>query len=106
VAAWYGFRFSGVESFYQSGRDPDWDRSRVGACLLEHTIREAFADGMLEYRLLRGDETYKRRYATRDASICTVAAARGPVGRAIVAALSLLLHHRGGRRLLGRSDDD
>jgi CelD/BcsL family acetyltransferase involved in cellulose biosynthesis len=105
VAAWYGFRFSGVESFYQSGRDPDWDRSRVGAGLLEHTIREAFADGMREYRLLRGDEEYKRRYATRDASICTVAAARKPFSRGTVAAISLLLRLRGGRRLLGRSDD-
>jgi CelD/BcsL family acetyltransferase involved in cellulose biosynthesis len=105
VAAWYGFRFSGVESFYQSGRDPDWDRSRVGAGLLEHTIREAFADGMREYRLLRGDEPYKRRYATRDANVCTVAAARRPVGRGTVAALSLLLRSRRVRRLLGRSDE-
>ena len=69
VAAWYGFRFAGVESYYQSGRDPEWDRHAVGAGILEHSIREAFADGMQEYRLLRGDESYKRRYASSPQSV-------------------------------------
>jgi hypothetical protein len=32
VAAWYGFRFAGVESYYQMGRDPSWDRSAAGGC--------------------------------------------------------------------------
>jgi CelD/BcsL family acetyltransferase involved in cellulose biosynthesis len=105
VAALYGFRFAGVECFYQSGRDPNWNRTGVGAGLLEHAIREAFADGMHEYRLLRGDEDYKRRYASRDTSICTVAAARTPVGRGAVALVNRLLEARGGRRLLGRPGD-
>ncbi|MGO9821112.1 MAG: GNAT family N-acetyltransferase [Solirubrobacteraceae bacterium] len=100
VAAWYGFRFAGVESYYQSGRDPDWDRCAVGAGILEHSIREAFADGMREYRLLRGDEQYKRRYLSREESICTVAAARTPLGRAGAAALGLVARSKAVRRLL------
>jgi CelD/BcsL family acetyltransferase involved in cellulose biosynthesis len=103
VAAWYGFRFAGVDSYYQLGRDPAWDRPAVGAGLLEHTIRDAFESGMREYRLLRGAEEYKRRYATRDAGLCTVAAARGPLERAAVAALGMLARSRAGRRLLKRS---
>src|SRR3954468_17104503 len=53
VAAWHGFRFGGVDAFYQSGRDPEWERQSVGFILLAHTVRAAFDDGMTEYRFLR-----------------------------------------------------
>jgi CelD/BcsL family acetyltransferase involved in cellulose biosynthesis len=86
VAAWYGFRFAGVESYYQSGRDPAWERHSVGAGLLEHSIREAFVDGMREYRLLRGDEGYKQRYASSSGAVNTVAVPRGGVSRVALAA--------------------
>ena len=102
VAAWYGFRFAGVESYYQSGRDPDWDRHAVGAGILEHSIREAFADGMREYRLLRGDESYKRRYATSAPSVLTVALGRSAGGRALVRGVELLATRPRGRRLVSR----
>jgi CelD/BcsL family acetyltransferase involved in cellulose biosynthesis/predicted ATP-grasp superfamily ATP-dependent carboligase len=85
VAAWYGFRFAGVESYYQSGRDPGWERHSVGAGLLEHSIREAFIDGMREYRLLRGDEGYKQRYATAFESVSTVAVPHGRLSRIALA---------------------
>jgi CelD/BcsL family acetyltransferase involved in cellulose biosynthesis len=81
VAAWYGFRYEGVESYYNSGRARDWDRYRVGFVLLVHTIREAFNDGMLEYRMLRGDEEYKRRFASEDRGVETIGLSRG-LGRA------------------------
>jgi CelD/BcsL family acetyltransferase involved in cellulose biosynthesis len=100
VAAWYGFRFGGIESFYQAGRDPNWDRARLGAGLLEHSIREAFADGMREYRLLRGDETYKRRYASRSQSVVTLAVAQGPLSHGVVRVAEALAHRPKGRRLL------
>ena len=90
VAAWYGFRFAGIESYYQSGRDPRWDRHAVGAGILEHSIREAFADGMHEYRLLRGDESYKRRYASSPQTVVTVALAGSARGRALVAGVEML----------------
>jgi CelD/BcsL family acetyltransferase involved in cellulose biosynthesis len=82
VASWYGFRFGGVESYYQSGRDPAWDRYSVGFVLLTHTMREAFDDGVAEYRLLRGGEYYKNRFATHDDGVETVARSRGVRGRA------------------------
>jgi CelD/BcsL family acetyltransferase involved in cellulose biosynthesis len=100
VAAWYGFRFAGIESFYQSGRDPAWDGYAVGAGLLERTIHEAFNDGMREYRLLRGDERYKRRYATSLETVHTVAVPHKLLGRGIVSTVDRLGRRRNGRRLL------
>jgi CelD/BcsL family acetyltransferase involved in cellulose biosynthesis len=80
VAAWYGFRFGSAEWYYQSGRDPEWDRDSVGLVLLAHTIRAAFDDGLTTYRLLRGGEPYKDRFATSDPGLETVVAGRGPLG--------------------------
>ena len=81
VAVWYGFRYGGVESYYNSGRDREWDRYRVGFVLLAHTMREAFDDGMGEYRMLRGGEEYKSRFASEDPGVETIALSRG-LGRA------------------------
>jgi CelD/BcsL family acetyltransferase involved in cellulose biosynthesis len=106
VAAWYGFRFAGVEFYYQAGRDPSWDRYSIGAGILEHSIREAFEDGMREYRLLRGAEHYKRRYETREAAVCTVAAGRGALMRAAVNTAGAMARSDRGRKILrplGRS---
>jgi CelD/BcsL family acetyltransferase involved in cellulose biosynthesis len=86
VAAWYGFRFGDVEWYYQSGRDPEWDRSSVGVTLLARTLQSAFDDGMSAYAFLRGDEGYKQRFATQDEGLETVALPRGPRGRAAVSA--------------------
>jgi CelD/BcsL family acetyltransferase involved in cellulose biosynthesis len=49
---------------------------------MAHTIQAAFDDGMLEYRLLRGGEGYKERFASDDPGIETVALTRGALGRA------------------------
>ncbi|HZO77137.1 MAG TPA: GNAT family N-acetyltransferase [Solirubrobacteraceae bacterium] len=103
VAAWYGFRFADVDYFYQSGRDPSWDRYRVGAALLEHTMRDAFADGMREYRLLRGDEAYKQRYASETRTVGTVAFARRPAARGLVSLARGLSRAHSGRALLRRA---
>jgi CelD/BcsL family acetyltransferase involved in cellulose biosynthesis len=86
VACWYGFRFAQIDWYYQSGRDPEWERESVGFVLLAHTIKEAFDGGVLEYRLLRGGEGYKDRFASDDPGLETVALARGPVGRAALLA--------------------
>lgn len=86
VAAWHGFRFGNVEWYYQFGRDPSWDRLSVGFTLLARTMQAAFEDGMSAYAFLRGDEEYKRRFATRDAGLETVAVPRGPLGLAAVSA--------------------
>lgn len=72
AAAWYGFRYANAEWYYQAGRDQRYDELSVGFVLLAHTIRAALDDGVDEYRLLRGDEPYKLRFANDDAPLETV----------------------------------
>jgi CelD/BcsL family acetyltransferase involved in cellulose biosynthesis len=86
VAAWYGLRFAGAESYYQAGRDPAWDHRSVGFVLLAHSIRAAFQDGIGEYRFLRGHEAYKYRFAAEDPGLETIALTRGPVARLTLSA--------------------
>lgn len=88
VAAWHGFRFGGAEWYYQAGRDPAWDHSSVGFVLMAHSIREAFADGADEYKLLRGGEEYKSRFSTTEQGVDTLAAGSTMAGRAAIAALA------------------
>jgi CelD/BcsL family acetyltransferase involved in cellulose biosynthesis len=101
-AAWYGFRFAQMDWYYQSGRDPEWERQSVGFVLLSHTIRQAFDDGMLEYRLLRGGEEYKGRFASDDPGLETLALPRGVVGRGalLAARLARSMPAAGRRRLV------
>ena len=73
AASWYGLRFAGADVYYQAGRDPRFDDRSAGFVLLSHSIRQAFDDGMLEYRFGLGDEPYKDRFAERDAGLDTVA---------------------------------
>lgn len=87
VAAWLGFRFEGVDSYYQAGRDPGYSDGPVGFVLLAHTIREASQDGMREYRLLRGGEAFKTRLADRDPGVETHVLAEGMRGRVATAAV-------------------
>ena len=80
VAAWLGFRYGGAEWYYQSGRDPDWERQSVGFVLMAHTIRSALEDGVRVYRLLRGGEAYKSRFSNADDGLQTVALTRTVAG--------------------------
>jgi CelD/BcsL family acetyltransferase involved in cellulose biosynthesis len=86
VAAWYGFRFGGADWYYQFGRDPEWDKASLGLVLLAHTVRDAIESGQREYRLLRGGESYKDRFATRDPGLETVAMPQSARGRLAVGA--------------------
>jgi CelD/BcsL family acetyltransferase involved in cellulose biosynthesis len=89
AAVWLGYRFQGIESYYQAGRDPALQKERVGFVLLAHTIEAAFADGMDEYRMLRGDESFKYRFATSDPELETLARPTGAFGRAALALRTL-----------------
>ena len=89
AAAWHGFRFAGVESHFQSGRDPRLAEASLGSVLLMHTIREALEDGADEYRFLRGGEAYKYRFATDDPGLETVALGRGAAGRLAVEGVTI-----------------
>jgi CelD/BcsL family acetyltransferase involved in cellulose biosynthesis len=86
AAAWYGFRFGGADWYYQFGRDPDWDKASLGLVLLAHTVRDAVESGQRQYRLLRGGESYKDRFATGDPGLETVAVPRSARGRLAVRA--------------------
>jgi CelD/BcsL family acetyltransferase involved in cellulose biosynthesis len=88
AAAWLGYRFGGIEWYYQAGRDPALERENVGFVLLVHTIRSALDDGMREYRLLLGGESYKDRFANGDHGLETVALGSGLRGRAAIAAVA------------------
>jgi hypothetical protein len=81
AAAVYGFRFAGVESYYQAGRDPRWDHYRLGFVLLAHAIQQAAQDSMAEYQLLREGEQYKYRFPTADPGLETVGVPHGPMAR-------------------------
>jgi CelD/BcsL family acetyltransferase involved in cellulose biosynthesis len=103
VAAWYGLRFEGIEWYYQAGRDPAWDRFAVGFVLLTHTVREAIADGVREYRLGRGGEEYKSRFGGDDPGVETLALPRGAKGKLAIAAAEAARRSIRTRRLvLGR----
>jgi CelD/BcsL family acetyltransferase involved in cellulose biosynthesis len=103
VAAWYGLRFRGVDSYYQAGRDPAWDRFAVGFVLLAHSVREAMSDGMQEYRFGRGAEEYKSRFADDDAEVQTLVLGRGLKGRFAILAAEAALRGSSARRLVGSS---
>ncbi|HEY7267378.1 MAG TPA: GNAT family N-acetyltransferase [Solirubrobacterales bacterium] len=72
VAALYGWSIGGRWSYYQAGFDPAWSRYSPGFLLLGETIRAAIAEGASEYDLLRGDEAFKRRFATSARTTRTV----------------------------------
>lgn len=86
VAAWYGFRFEGVEYAYQSGREPSLDGSSVGFVLLVHSMRDALQKGGHEYRFLRGGEAYKNRFANQDPGVAMVGVAHNLLGKAALGA--------------------
>ena len=77
AAAWFGFRFAEIDWFYIPGRDPAFDSTRIGFVLLAHTLREAFQDGVRQYRFLLGDEPFKHRLMTRDPGVETLAVGTG-----------------------------
>ncbi len=84
VAAWYGFRFAGMDWHLQGGRDPRFNKVSAGTVLWLHTIREACADGQRGYSFLAGDDAYKLRLATGDQG----AESRVIGSRALVAAVA------------------
>jgi CelD/BcsL family acetyltransferase involved in cellulose biosynthesis len=59
VAAFYGFRYRDVFSFYQSGFDPDYGRLSVGLVAMGLTIRQALEEAAVEFDFLHGEESYK-----------------------------------------------
>ena len=84
VATSWCLRFGAAEYYYQGGRDPAYDDRSVGAVLMARTIQHAVETGATQYRLLRGDESYKSRWAGRGHDVRTLAVARTVRGAAAV----------------------
>lgn len=86
VAGWYTFQYADALWAYQTARDPDFEEQRVGTLALIQSVRSSLDEGVAEYKLLRGDQGYKTRFAPSDHGLTTAALARGPAGRAALAA--------------------
>jgi CelD/BcsL family acetyltransferase involved in cellulose biosynthesis len=86
IAAWYGYRYSDVLYYYQSGFDPEWAAHSPGMVLKAAVIRDAIDEGVKELDLLKGAHPYKRSWADRSRRTVRLMVARpGVRGRLLVA---------------------
>lgn len=65
VASVYGIMHRNTFVYFQSGYDPEWRNRSVGLVLVGETFRDAMASGCTEYDFLRGTETYKSDWVTK-----------------------------------------
>ncbi len=65
VAMLYCLVYDGRYYYYQGGWDTDYARNRIGLVLMHRAILQAITDGARIFDFLRGEESYKRRWATR-----------------------------------------
>ena len=68
AAVMYGFSYGGRFYFYQHGFDAAYAAHSVGLALMAFTIRAAIEEGVSEFDMLWGTETYKTLW-TRDAHV-------------------------------------
>jgi CelD/BcsL family acetyltransferase involved in cellulose biosynthesis len=59
VASLYALRQGDTFSYYQAGRDPEWQNMSVGLVMLVETFKRAIEEGAATYDFLRGEEPYK-----------------------------------------------
>jgi CelD/BcsL family acetyltransferase involved in cellulose biosynthesis len=71
VASVYGILHRDTFIYFQSGYDPAWRGKSVGLVLVGETFKDAIEAGLSEYDFLRGTETYKSDWTTKQR--CTVA---------------------------------
>jgi CelD/BcsL family acetyltransferase involved in cellulose biosynthesis len=69
AAALYGFRYGNVFYFYQSGFDPKYSGDSVGVVTMGLAIRKALEEGVDEFDLLHGDESYKRHWTRQQRNL-------------------------------------
>ncbi|WNG22060.1 GNAT family N-acetyltransferase [Cystobacter fuscus] len=65
VASVYGIVHGGSFIYFQSGYDPAWRNRSVGLVLVGETFRDALEAGLTDYDFLRGTETYKSDWTTK-----------------------------------------
>jgi CelD/BcsL family acetyltransferase involved in cellulose biosynthesis len=64
AASLYGFTYGRTFYFFQSGFDPDYARHSIGLVTMGLAIKSAVEDGVEEYDMLHGDESYKFLWAS------------------------------------------
>jgi CelD/BcsL family acetyltransferase involved in cellulose biosynthesis len=90
VAALHCYSFGPAHALYQGGRDPELERHSLGFVMYCHALQAALEEGRTEFRLLRGDESYKARFAKDPSPLHSLAFGRTARGRAAVAATARL----------------
>jgi CelD/BcsL family acetyltransferase involved in cellulose biosynthesis len=65
VASVYGILYRDTFIYYQSGYDPEWRNRSVGLVLVGETFKDAIESGFTAYDFLRGTETYKSDWTTK-----------------------------------------
>ncbi|WP_426751625.1 GNAT family N-acetyltransferase [Myxococcus sp. Y35] len=65
VASVYGILHRNSFVYFQSGYDPAWRNRSVGLVLVGETFRDAIDAGLTEYDFLRGTETYKSDWVSK-----------------------------------------
>jgi CelD/BcsL family acetyltransferase involved in cellulose biosynthesis len=65
VASVYGILYRDTFIYYQSGYDPEWRSRSVGLVLVGETFKDAIEAGFKQYDFLRGTETYKSDWTTK-----------------------------------------
>jgi len=102
IAALYCFRHGRRWYYYQSGRDPDYDRFRPGLLMIHWAIRRAIEERMVAFDLLRGREAYKYRWAEDVSSNLRLAFSKKPVHWVLAGATARVGRLYGlGRALVG-----
>jgi CelD/BcsL family acetyltransferase involved in cellulose biosynthesis len=82
AAAFYGFRYGRVFSFYQSGFDERFAKHSVGLVSMGLAIRSAIEEGASEFDLLHGEEEYKSHWAKESRCLGRIVSfPKGPLGR-------------------------
>jgi CelD/BcsL family acetyltransferase involved in cellulose biosynthesis len=86
LAVLYCFHYGGRYYFYQTGRDPEFDRFRVGQVLLHRVIQEAIKEHARSFDFLRGPEGYKYQWDVEEIRNDRLIAWKDIPGRVAVAA--------------------
>jgi len=109
VAALHGYAYGGAFLFYQAGFDPDFAKQSVGLVTMGLAIKSAIEEGLNEYDLLHGDESYKFQWAPKSRELARIQAFPGSLGgrlgrRAMGASRALRQRARGllGNRVADR----
>jgi CelD/BcsL family acetyltransferase involved in cellulose biosynthesis len=76
IAAYFSFRYRGIEYVYNSGYDPDYSRLGPGIFLAAHCIGQAIKRKLKAFYFLRGQEDCKYRLGGKEEKIYRIKAVK------------------------------